>query len=178
MAIIEIDTASAARRFFLALLALVKRDTTRPYPPFRVVPIPTGLRFDATNGHLAFQIEVSNAGCDREGVLMFTEGQIKALASTLAATDKRPGFDLWRALEQAHVPTEQVYPPFEKVLELHRAASTNEWGCVDLGKLAQVEGVLKCSTSRFPMTVLLRCTAESILVEAGPVRGVVMGARR
>lgn len=179
MAIIKINTASDARKLLLALVALAHTSKLPiPYPPVRATTTPTGVQFDVTQGQLAFEIKVDNAGADREGVLLFSADQIKALAATLAATDKRPWFDLWSALKGAHAPGPDWYfPPFE-VLELQRAKPAVEWACFDLALLDQVKGLLALSTSIPPARILLRSVDKGVIVEAGPVRGVVMGCNR
>ena len=181
MAIIKINTASDARKLLLALVALAHKASKLPipYPPVRATTTPTGVQFDVTQGQLAFEIKVDNAGADREGVLLFSADQIKALAATLAATDKRPWFDLWSALKGAHAPGPDWYfPPFERVLELTRAEPAVDWACFDLALLDQVKGVLALSTSIPPARILLRSVNKGVIVEAGPVRGVVMGCYR
>lgn len=178
MAIIEINTASDARKLLLALVALARTANKLPipYPPVRATTTPTGVQFNVTQGTLAFEIKVDNAGADREGVLLFSADQIKALAATLAATDKRPWFDLWSALKGAHAPGPDWYfPPFEKVLELMGAQPAVDWACFDLALLDQVNGILALSTSIPPARILLRSVDKGVIVEAGPVRGVVMG---
>ena len=180
MAIIEINTASDARKLLLALVALAYKASKLPipYPPVRATTIPTGVQFDVTQGHLAFEIKVDNAGADREGVLLFSADQIKALANTLAATDKRPRFDLWSALKGAHAPGPDWYfPPIEKAFELRREPAV-DWACFDLALLDQVKGILALSTSIPPARILLRSVDRGVIVEAGPVRGVVMGCNR
>jgi hypothetical protein len=182
MAIIEIDTAAQARQLLLALAGLAHTRSKVPlhYPPIRATPTPTGVHFDVTQGQIAVEIDVVNAGgVDREGVLLFTRDQISGLAATLAATDKRPWFDLWAALRSAAQDTGlQPFPPFEKVVALNRDAPTVEWACFDLALLARIEKVLALTTMDPPARILLRPTEESVIVEAGPVRGVVMGCRR
>lgn len=181
MAIIEINTASDARKLLLALVALAHEASKLPipYPPVRATTTPTGVQFDVTQGLLAFEIKVDNAGADREGVLLFSADQIKALAATLAATDKRPWFDLWSALKGAHAPgPDWHFPSVEKELELQRAEPTVDWACFDLALLDQVKGVLALSTSIPPARILLRSVDKGVIVEAGPVRGVLMGCNR
>lgn len=181
MAILEISTASDARKLLLALVALAVKVSKLPlpYPPIRAMPILTGVQFDVTQGELAFEVKVDNAGADREGVLLFSADQIKALAATLAATDKRPRFDLWAALASAHAPGPDWYfPPLAKVLELQRAEGTVEWACFDLALLTRLKPVLDLTTSLPPARLLLRPVNQGIIVEAGPVRGVIMGCRR
>lgn len=179
MAIIEIQTASDARKLLLALVGLVASKLPLPYPPIRATPIPTGVRFDVTQGEHACTVQVDNAGADRDGVLLFTSDQIKALASTLAATDKRPGFDLWGALTAAHAPGPDWYfPPFEKVVDLQRAKKTTKTACFDLGLLARLKPILDLTTSTPPAKILLRPVKDGVIIEAGPVRGVVMGCSR
>lgn len=186
MAIIEIQTASDARKLLLALvtLAFEASKLPLPYPPIRATPIPTGVRFDLTQGHYAYEIQVDNAGIDREGVLLFTSAQIKALAATLAATDKRPGFDLWGALTAAHAPAPDWYfPPFEKAVDSLRADATVEWACFDVALLARLKPILDLKTAgpgeyEPPARILLRPVEDGVIIEAGPVRGVVMGCRR
>lgn len=181
MAIIKINTASDARKLLLALVALAHKASKLPipYPPVRATTTPTGVQFDVTQGQLAFEIKVDNAGADREGVLLFSADQIKALAATLAATDKRPWFDLWSALKGAHAPGPDWYfPPFDQELELTRAEPAVDWACFDLALLDQVKGVLALSTSIPPARILLRSVNKGVIVEAGPVRGVVMGCYR
>lgn len=180
MTIIEINTASDARKLLLALVALAHKAGERlPYPPVRAKTTPTGVQFDVTQGQLAFEIKVDNAGADREGVLLFSADQIKALAATLAATDKRPWFDLWSALKGAHAPRpDWCFPSFEAAVELQRAEPAVVWACFDLALLDQVKGILALSTSIPPARILLRSVDKAVIVEAGPVRGVVMGCNR
>lgn len=181
MTIIEINTASDARKLLLTLVALAYKASKipLPFPPIRATPIPTGVQFDVTQGQLAFEIKVDNAGADREGVLLFSSDQIKTLAATLAATDKRPRFDLWSALKGAHAPGPDWYfPPFEAAVELMRAEATVEWVCFDLGLLARLKPILDLTTSIPRARILLRSVDKGVIVEAGPVRGVVMGCNR
>lgn len=182
MAIIEISTASDARKLLLALVALTVKVSKLPlpYPPIRATPVPTGVRFDVTQGEHACAVQVDNVGRDLgAGPLLFSSDQIKALASTLAATDKRPGFDLWSALRAAHAPAPDWYfPPFEKVVDLQRAEATVEWACFDLGLLARLKPILDLKTSIPPARILLRPVKDGVIIEAGPVRGVVMGCKR
>lgn len=182
MAIIAIDTAAQARQLLLAIagLAHTRSKIPLPFPAIRATPTPTGVHFDVTQGQIAIEIDVVNAGADRDGVLLLTRDQISGLAATLAATDKRPGFDLWAALQSAAVDTGlQPFPPFERVVALNRDAPTVEWACFDLALLGRIEKVLALTTMMDPPArILLRPTEDSVIVEAGPVRGVVMGCRR
>lgn len=187
MAIIEIQTASDARKLLLALVTLASPGASKlplPFPPIRATPVPTGVRFDVTQGEHACTVQVDNAGADRDGVLLFSADQIKALASTLAATDKRLGFDLWGALRAAHAPAPDWYfPPFEKVVDLRRAEATVEWACFDLGLLARLKPILDLTTSIPPArsrvaALELRPVKDGVIIEAGPVRGVMMGCKR
>lgn len=181
MAIIEIQTASDARKLLLALVALAFKASKLPlpFPPIRATPIPTGVRFDVTQGEHAYTVQVDNAGADRDGVLLFSADQIKALAVTLASSDKRPRFDLWGALTATHAPAPDWYfLPFEKAVDSKRAEETVEWACFDLGLLARLKPILDLTTSIPPAKIQIRPLSNGIIVEAGPVRGVVMGCSR
>lgn len=64
------------------------------------------------------------------------------------------------------------------IIKINTAAPAVDWACFDLALLDQVKGILALSTSIPPARILLRSVDKGVIVEAGPVRGVVMGCNR
>lgn len=179
MAILEIHTASTARKLLLALVGLVASKCTLSYPPIRMRSTPGGLvAFDFTDGCIGGTVETT-AIADGPGPLLFHAAQIKALAQTLPTTDKRPGFDLWLALAAVCDPgPEAYYPPIEKVRASMEKDPDMSWGCFDLALLGRLKPVLDLTTSLPPARIETRAVRDGLVFNAGPVSGVLAGVRR
>ena len=178
MAILEIHTASDARKLLLALVGLVTSRFPLPYPPIRMRSTPGGLvAFDFTEGHIEGTIETT-AIAPGPGPLLFHAVQIKALAATLATTDRRPGFDLWSSLVAVCDPGPEAYfPPVEKVRASMEALPAIPWGCFDLALLGRLKPVLDLTTSIPPAKLQIRPVKDGLVYNAGSVSGVLMGCR-
>ena len=178
MAIIEIHTASDARKLLLALVGLVASKLPLPYLPIRMRASPGGLvTFDFTEGHIEGTIETT-AIAPGPGPLLFHAAQVKALAATLATTDKRPGFDLWYALAAVCDPGPDAYfPPVEQVRAFMEAKDSIPWGCFDLALLNRLKPVLDLTTSIPPAKLQIRSVEDGLVYNAGPVSGVLGGCR-
>lgn len=176
MAIIEITTASEARKLLLALVGLVAAKFPHPYSPIRVRPNAGGcLTIDFTEGHIAGTVETTAIAAG-PGPLLFHAAQIKALAQTLATTDKRPGFDLWLALAAVCDPgPDAYYPAVEKVRASLEKGPDVSWGCFDLALLGRLRPVLELTTSIPPAKLQVRAVKTALIFNAGPVSGVLMG---
>lgn len=179
MSIIEITTASEARKLLLALVGLVAAKLPLPYPPIRMRATSGGCTaFDFVYNHAGGTVETTAIAAG-PGPLLFHAAQIKALAQTLATTDKRPGFDLWLALAAVCDPgPEAYYPPIEKVRASMEKDPDMSWGCFDLALLGRLKPVLDLTTSLPPARIETRAVKDGLVFNAGPVSGVLMGVRR
>jgi len=178
MAILEIHTASDARKLLLALVGLVASKLPFPYPPIRMRASPGGLvTFDFTEGHIEGTIETT-AIAPGPGPLLFHAAQVKALAATLATSDKRPGFDLWFSLASVCDPGPNAnFPPVKKVRASMEAKDSIPWGCFDLALLGRLKPILDLTTSIPPAKIQTRAVEDGLVYNAGPVWGVLMGCR-
>ncbi len=178
MAILEIHTASDARKLLLALVGLVASKLPLPYSPIRMRASPGGLvTFDFTEGHIEGTIKTTAIAPD-PGPLLFHAAQVKALAATLTTSDKRPGFDLWLSLAAVCDPGPDAYfPAVEKVRASMGALGSIPWGCFDLALLSRLKPVLDLTTSFPPAKLQVRSVKTGLVYNAGPVSGVLMGCR-
>ena len=178
MAILEIHTASDARKLLIALVGLVASKGPLSYPPIRMRASPGGLvTFDFTEGHIVGTVETT-AIAPGPDPLLFHAAQVKALAATLATTDRRPGFCLWGALTEVCDPGPGVYfPPVEKVRASMEAKDSVPWGCFDLALLARLRPVLDLTTSIPRAKLQVRAVEDGLIYSAGPVRGVLIRCR-
>ena len=176
---ITINTRAEARAFLNAVLKSCKGYDRGP---LSWTNTDRKFSFWVTNGKFGAQIEAlgvdSTEQTTRRGV---PYAAIKDLVSTLAASDKRTGYDL---SEDLRAISDDDFPPLGKVMELVLAKPEISGMDLDLSQVARLAPLLELRDgTKFPAKVTVKMSGKvndwALEVRASPdFHAVVMGTKR
>ena len=176
---ITINTRAEARAFLNAVLKSCKGYDRGP---LSWTNTDRKFSFWVTNGKFGAQIEAlgvdSTEQTTRRGV---PYAAIKDLVSTLAASDKRTGYDL---SEDLRAISDDDFPPLGKVMELVLAKPEISGMDLDLSQVARLAPLLELRDgTKFPanVTITMRGEVDDWALEARAstdFHAVVMGTKR